>query len=162
MAHQLSSSAQKVQNALRAKGLAHAVQESVQPTRSAAEAAALVGCDVAQIAKSLIFRAAESDRGVLVITSGANRVHEPTIAALLGEPIVRANPEWVRERTGFAIGGIPPLGHAGPLHVFIDRDLLNHAEIWAAGGTPNALFKLTPGELVQMTGGQVIAVTGND
>lgn len=161
MTQKLSASAQKVQAALQARGFTHVVHESVQPTRSAAEAAQLVGCDVAQIAKSLIFRAAVSDRGVLVITSGANRVNEAAIAAVLGEAIVKAPPEFVREQTGFAIGGIPPIGHQRDLVVFIDRDLLQHAEIWAAAGTPNALFKLTPADLVQMTSGRVVNVTGN-
>lgn len=159
MTQPLSPSAQKVQAALRALGYAYAVQESQQTTRTAAEAAALVGCDVGQIAKSLIFRASESGRGVLVITSGANRVNERAIAAALGEPIAKADAEFVRNQTGFAIGGVPPIGHREQLMIFIDHDLLQYATIWAAAGTPNSLFQLTPSDLVKMTGGRVITVT---
>lgn len=158
MTHTLSSSAQRVQRALAERGYAYTVQESDQTTRSAADAARHVGCDVAQIAKSLIFRAADSGRGVLVITSGANRVHEPSIAALVGEPIERATPDFVREQTGYAIGGVPPLGHRQPLVVFIDQDLLRFPSIWAAAGTPNALFQLDPSDLPTMTGGAVVRV----
>jgi prolyl-tRNA editing enzyme YbaK/EbsC (Cys-tRNA(Pro) deacylase) len=159
MIQQLSASAQKVQHALRARGYDYTVLESDHVTRTAADAAAVVGCTVGQIAKSLIFKAADSGRGVLVITSGANRVDEPTVATALGEAIMRADPVFVREQTGYAIGGIPPLGHAQPLVVFIDRDLLGYELVWAAGGTPNALFQLDPRDLPPMTNGTVIRVT---
>lgn len=158
MSRPLSASAQRVQDTLVALGFPYQVQESEQVTRTAAEAAAVVGCTVGQIAKSLIFKARASDRGVLVITSGANRVAETLIATELGEPITKADAEFVREQTGFAIGGIPPLGHRAPLVIFIDQDLLQYDLIWAAAGTPNALFQLVPGDLVRMTGGRVVAV----
>ena len=108
--------------------------------------------------KSLIFRAERSDRAVLVLASGSNRVDEAAVAALLGEPIARADPEFVRTRTGFAIGGVSPVGHLEPLPTFIDEDLLQYDTLWAAAGTPNAVFKLTPDDLVRLTGGRVARV----
>jgi prolyl-tRNA editing enzyme YbaK/EbsC (Cys-tRNA(Pro) deacylase) len=154
----LSSAAQKVQDALRALGFPYEVTESAQPARTAAEAARAVGCDVAQIAKSLVFRTAQSHRAVLVITSGANRVNEWRIGVLLKEVLEKAPAAFVREHSGFAIGGIPPVGHAKPIETFVDEDLLGHEAIWAAGGTPNALFRLASADLVKMTGGRVIKV----
>ncbi len=155
----LSPSAQKVQDALRALGLANEVQESEHPTRTAAEAAKLVGCQVGQIAKSLVFRGARTGQPVLVITSGANTVNEFRVGMYLKEALAKAPAAFVREVTGFAIGGVPPLAHARPLATFIDEDLMRYPEIWAAGGTPNALFRLTPAELVQVSGGRVVKVT---
>lgn len=154
----LSPSAARVQAILDAIGLGHRVFEHESSTRTSEEAAASVGCTVAQIAKSLIFRAKESGTPVLVIASGANRVNEKAVGALIGEKIERADPDFVREKTGFAIGGVPPLGHAVPPLVLIDDDLMSLGEIWAAAGTPNAVFRLTPDELVSMTGGRVAAV----
>ena len=154
----LSASAQKVQAALQTLGLALEVVELPASTRTAQEAAQAVGCTVGQIVKSLVFRALQSDRPVLVETSGLNRVDETRLAALLGEPVGKADADFVRQRTGFVIGGVPPLGHAEALPTFIDQDLLQYQEIWAAAGTPNAVFRLTPAELLQMTGGQVVAV----
>jgi prolyl-tRNA editing enzyme YbaK/EbsC (Cys-tRNA(Pro) deacylase) len=154
----LSASARRVQDELRRLGFANTVVELAVPVRTAADAAREVGCDVAQIVKSLIFRAARSDRGVLVLTSGANRVDEAKLEALLGEPIGRAEPAFVRERTGFAIGGVPPIGHARPMATFIDEDLLRLGELWAAAGHPNALFRLTPDELQRMSAGAVARV----
>ncbi len=159
MQRRLSASAQRVQDALRAGGYPYEVQEAETPTRSAAEAAAFVGCELGQIAKSMIFRGGGSGRGVLVITSGANRVDEQLVTAVLGEPIVRADPQFVREQTGYAIGGVPPLGHRERLVVFVDRDLLRWDTIWAAGGTPNALFQMRSADLAEMTGGRVIDVS---
>jgi prolyl-tRNA editing enzyme YbaK/EbsC (Cys-tRNA(Pro) deacylase) len=155
----LSPTAQKVQDALSALGFPCQVVESATSSRTAAEAAALVGCDVTQIVKSLVFRAKESGRPVLVLTSGANQVNEWRIGALLREPLEKARAAFVREHTGFAIGGVAPLGHPKPLETFIDQDLLKHQEIWAAAGTPNALFRVAPGDLVKMTGGRVTKVT---
>jgi prolyl-tRNA editing enzyme YbaK/EbsC (Cys-tRNA(Pro) deacylase) len=155
----LSPTAQKVQDALSAQGFPYQVVESATTSRTAAEAAALVGCELAQIVKSLVFRAKESGRPVLVLTSGANQVNEWQIGALLREPLEKARAAFVREHTGFAIGGVAPLGHPKALETFIDQDLLKLPEIWAAAGTPNALFRLAPGDLVKMTGGRVIKVT---
>ncbi|HEY0833080.1 MAG TPA: YbaK/EbsC family protein [Azospirillum sp.] len=154
----LSPSAQRVQEVLDAIGLGHVVVERESSTRTSEDAAAAIGCTVAQIAKSLIFRAKQSGRPVLVVASGANRVDEKAVGALIGEKIERADADFVRDRTGYAIGGVPPIGHAEPPLVLIDEDLLALDTIWAAAGTPNAVFRLTPDQLVGMTGGQVAAV----
>ena len=136
------------------------VMEFEASTRSAAEAAAAIGCTVGQIAKSLVFRSTISDRPVLVITCGTNRVSESLLAAHLGETIERANAAFVRDRTGFAIGGVPPIGHSEPVLIIIDEDLRSFDEIWAAAGTPNAVFRLDFDDLVQLTGGTVTRVAG--
>lgn len=135
------------------------VQELPDSTRTAVEAAQAVGCQVGQIVKSLIFKAKRSERPVLVVASGANRVNERLIEELIEEPLGRADADFVRQRTGFAIGGVPPVGHIEPLLTFIDQDLLQYSEIWAAAGTPNAVFRLSPADLVRMTGGQVVKIT---
>ena len=155
----LSANAQKIQDALAALGMTLQVVELPSSTRTAVEAAQAVGCQVGQIVKSLVFRAAQSDRPVLVVASGANRVNEALLGQALGEPIAKADADYVRLRTGFAIGGVPPLAHAEPLNIFIDQDLLQYAEIWAAAGTPHAVFCLTPAQLVAMTGGRVVKIT---
>lgn len=160
MTDALPPSAQKVQDTLTALGFSCEVKELSASTRTAAEAAEAVGCDVAQIAKSLIFRGKKSGEALLVIASGKNRVNEKRLAALAGEPIGRADADFVREWTGFAIGGVPPLGHARTLRAWIDRDLLTFPAIWAAAGTPHAMFRLTPPELEAMTGGTVADVSG--
>ncbi len=154
----LSPSAQRVQDALRERGLQLKVVELPSSTRTSAEAAAAVGCDVAQIAKSLIFRTCHTDRPVLVIASGANRVNEKRISELMGEDICKANADYVRQHTGFAIGGVPPVGHLEQIPTFIDEDLLRFDEIWAAAGTPHALFRLSPDDLLRATSGKVISV----
>jgi prolyl-tRNA editing enzyme YbaK/EbsC (Cys-tRNA(Pro) deacylase) len=125
-------------------------------TRTAEDAARAIGCTVAQIAKSLVFKSALSARPILVIASGINRVNEKTIAALVGEPIEKADADFVRAKTGYAIGGVPPVGHVEQPVTFLDQDLLQHGEIWAAAGTPRAVFRLTPVDLQRITGGQVI------
>jgi prolyl-tRNA editing enzyme YbaK/EbsC (Cys-tRNA(Pro) deacylase) len=155
----LSASAQKVQDAIVSLGLMNRVIELAHPVRTAAEAAAAVGCEVRQIAKSIIFMTGRSKRPVLVVTSGANRVNEATLATLVGEPLERATASFVREQTGFAIGGVPPLGHRQRVETFLDLDLMSLPEIWAAAGHPNALFRVTPDELLQMSGARVVTVT---
>ena len=155
----LSTSAQKVQSSLQTHGLACVVVEMPSTTRSAQDAAQAIGCQVGQIAKSLIFKATRSQRPILVIASGVNRVNETKVGDVLGEPLEKADADFVRQRTGFAIGGVPPIGHSEPLRTFIDEDLLTYTEIWAAAGTPMAVFKLTPHDLVRITGGAVITVT---
>lgn len=159
MSQKLSPSAQKVQEAIRQRGYSVEVIELPQSTRTAVEAAQAVGCDVAQIVKSLIFKAKRTERPILVIASGANRVNEKTIEALIGEPLGKADADFVHQQTGFVIGGVPPIGHIQPLPTFIDEDLLQYTEIWAAAGTPHAIFKLTPQMLVELCGGQVVKIT---
>jgi prolyl-tRNA editing enzyme YbaK/EbsC (Cys-tRNA(Pro) deacylase) len=154
----LKASAQRVQDALRAAGFANTVVELPDSARTAAEAAAAVGCEVGQIVKSLLFRATESGRAVLVAASGSHRVDEQAVAAIVGEAIGRATPDFVREQTGFAIGGVPPIGHAGPVVAVVDEALLAYAQVWAAAGHPHAVFALTPDELVRMTRGQVAKI----
>lgn len=154
---ELSDAARRVQEAIAARGFDYRVIELATPVRTAADAAREVKCEVGQIAKSIVFKA-QSGRGVLVITSGSNRVDESRITALLGEPIGRADPPWVRETTGYAIGGIPPLGHATPMETFVDEDLLRFSEIWAAAGHPNSLFRLDPRDLAGLSGGRVVRV----
>jgi prolyl-tRNA editing enzyme YbaK/EbsC (Cys-tRNA(Pro) deacylase) len=154
VAEKLSAAAQRIQDLILARGLPHQVMEFAQTTRSAADAAAAIGCAVAQIAKSIVFKTA-GGAPVLVIASGPNRVDEAKVAAALGEPIGKADAEFVRAATGFAIGGVPPLGHVQPSRTLIDSDLLQLPTIWAAAGTPNAVFQLSPDELVAMTGGEV-------
>lgn len=154
----LSPSAQKVQRALQEEGLSLQVIELPASTRTAVDAAEAVGCQVGQIVKSLIFRARQTDRPVLVLASGANRVDEKIIGRLLSEPITKANADFVRERTGFAIGGVPPVGHLQAMLTFIDQDLLQYDEIWAAAGTPHAVFRLTPDDLVRITTGSIVHI----
>jgi Cys-tRNA(Pro) deacylase len=132
-------------------GDAFRVLEFEQSTHSSAEAAAAIGCDVAQIAKSMLFKAADGSP-VLVVASGTNRVDEKKVAALLGQKMNRADAAFVLDRTGFAVGGVPPIGHTTPPVTFLDRDLQTYQEIWAAAGSPNAVFALTPADLAQLTG----------
>lgn len=160
MSNSLSPSAQKVQDALVALGFeACEVIELPDSTRTAVEAAAAIGCTVEQIVKSLVFKGRQTDRPVLVVASGPNRVNTGTITALVGEPVDKPDADYVRARTGFVIGGVPPVGHSESLVTFIDQDLLQYGTIWAAAGTPRAVFELTPDDLVKMTGGQVIDVS---
>jgi prolyl-tRNA editing enzyme YbaK/EbsC (Cys-tRNA(Pro) deacylase) len=154
----LKPSARKVQDALRAAGFSNEVVELPDSARTAAEAAAAVGCEVGQIVKSLLFEARPSGRAVLVAASGSHRVDEKAVAAVLGETIARASADFVRERTGFAIGGVPPVGHAQPVLAVVDEALLRYERIWAAAGHPHAVFALTPDELLRMTGGRVARV----
>ena len=154
----LSASAHRVADELARLGVTTTVVEMPSSTRTAAEAAAAIGCEVAQIAKSLVFRAANSDRPVLVVASGANRVDVTLLEAALGEPVARADADWVRATSGFAIGGVAPVGHLTAPVVFIDRDLLALPEVWAAAGTPNAVFRVLPAQLAEVTGASVIRV----
>jgi prolyl-tRNA editing enzyme YbaK/EbsC (Cys-tRNA(Pro) deacylase) len=144
-------SVERVRAALVAAGHADSVQAFPEGTRSAAEAAAAVGCEVAQIAKSIIFRAGE--RAVLVIASGANRVDMAKVAAATGFHVKRADGGWVRDVTGFAIGGVAPLGHLSPPVVLVDEDLFGFERVWAAAGSPMHVFATTPEALLGMSGG---------
>lgn len=150
----LKPAAQRVEDLLAAQGMGGRVVEFPESTRSSAEAAAAIGCTLAQIAKSLVFKSA-SGRPVLVVASGVNRVDEKLVRDLIGQKIGRADADYVRERTGYAIGGVAPLGHSEAPIVLIDRDLLALDPIWAAAGTPNAVFRLNADELVRLSGGVV-------
>ncbi len=152
-----SPSIARVEDALRAAGLGNEVRELPGSTRSSAEAAAALGCSVAQIAKSVVFRSG-SGRPVLVVASGANRVDERKVEALLGDRLLRADADYVRERTGFAIGGVAPVAHATPPHVFLDEDLFAFDQVYAAAGTPFAIFAVSPADLERLTGGRRAAL----
>ncbi len=154
----LSPTAQKVQDLLASLGFNFKVIEFQESTRTAQEAAERAGCTLGQIIKSLIFKGKTSDKPILVLTSGANRVNEERISEYAGEPIGRADADFVRTETGFAIGGVPPLGHAHKMETYLDEDLLQYATIWAAAGTPNAIFELNPDALIKMTGGKTVTV----
>jgi Cys-tRNA(Pro) deacylase len=157
-----AGSAARVVEELRRLGMAGEVREMPESTRSAPEAAAAIGCDVAQIVKSLVFRATERDEPVLVLASGRVRVDEAKLAAAVGEPVEQANGKYVRERTGFAIGGVAPVGHSQPLSVYMDESLLQHEEVWAAAGTPRSVFRITPQDLQQMTKAKVADLAEGD
>jgi prolyl-tRNA editing enzyme YbaK/EbsC (Cys-tRNA(Pro) deacylase) len=154
----LSSSAQRFQNALQDLGFSLQVVELPDSTRTALEAAEAIGVQVGQIVKSLVFKAKRSGRPILVVASGAHRVNEKCIETRIDEPLGKASADFVRDSTGFAIGGVPPVGHQVRLQTFVDQDLLQYDEIWAAAGTPHAVFRLTPAQLVEMTQGEVISV----
>ena len=154
----LPGSAQRVQDAAVALGLDVTVREMAQPTRTAEEAAAACGVTVGQIVKSLVFVGSESGRPYLLLVSGANRVNEKGVAAHLGEKLKRPDADAVRALTGYAIGGIPPFGHATQLATYMDRDLLGYDVIWAAAGTPRAVFRTEPAALRDAAGAVVIEV----
>ncbi len=154
----LHPSAQRVQDALQQLGYSGKVIELESSTRTAAEAAQAAGCEVGQIVKSLVFVLEPAQAPVLILVSGANRVHEKRLGRLLGGTLARADAELVRAVTGYAIGGVPPVGHKTPMPTYIDEDLLQYSTIWAAAGTPNAIFQISPSELVRLSGGQVVCV----
>ncbi|MGC2310199.1 MAG: YbaK/EbsC family protein [Candidatus Babeliaceae bacterium] len=154
----LSKSAQIIQDVLCKKGLDFKVIELPASTRTAEEAAKAIGCTVGQIVKSLVFRTLKTNQPILVLASGMNRVNEKIISKLVGEDIAKADAEFTREVTGFAIGGIPPIGHSQSLKIFIDEDLLQFKELWAAAGTPHAVFKLDSTVIQSLTGGKVTSI----
>jgi len=159
MNQSLTKSAQSVQNALAKQGLECTVVELSSSTRTAQEAAVAIGCDVAQIVKSLIFKTKQTHKPVLILASGPNRVNEQVIESYIGEKLSKADADFTREVTGFAIGGIPPIGHKQIIDlIFIDQDLLKFDSVWAAAGTPNAVFNLQGSALVEMTKGTVISI----
>jgi prolyl-tRNA editing enzyme YbaK/EbsC (Cys-tRNA(Pro) deacylase) len=154
----LPRSARRVQAALRALGLAGDVRELDGSTRTAVEAAASVGCELGAIVKSLVFVGAASGEPVLALVSGDNRADEERIAAVLGEAVGRADAAFVRAATGFAIGGVAPVGHPAPLRTVVDEDLLRFATVWAAAGTPRAVFGVAPHELFAAIGAEPAAI----
>ena len=155
----LSKTAKVVQDALSKKGLAFEVIELSSSTRTAKDAAETLGCEVAQIVKSLLFRSEKGNQPILVLASGINRVNEKIIEKLIGESIVKADADFIRDITGFAIGGIPPLGHKQSINnIFIDEDLLKFDKLWAAAGTPNAVFSLHSSDLLNLTDGKIVGI----
>ena len=152
----------RYQQILANHGLQKQIVEFPQGTHTAAEVASAIGCDVAQIVKSLVFKTIKTSRAVLVLTSGINRVDEGIISELLNEQLGKADANFVRESTGYAIGGIPPIGLAKDLPLFIDENLFLHNTLWAAAGTPNAVFELSPDELLAATNGIVKKVSVGD
>jgi len=156
--NELSQSAKKVQAALKEMGLNCQVVELPASTRTAVEAAQAIGCQVGQIVKSLIFKGGETNRPIMVIASGANRVDESRLAELVDEPVKKADADFVRNTTGFSIGGVPPVGLPSPVVTFVDEDLLTFQTVWAAAGTPHAVFELRPEDLQRITGGTVTPI----
>jgi len=155
---QLSLSAQKIQNLLNSLGYDYTVIEYAESTRTAQEAADRAGCELGQIVKSLIFRGKISGKPILVLTSGSNRVDEKRISGYAGETISRADADFVRSVTGYAIGGVPPIGHTQDMETFLDEDFFSYQTIWAAAGTPNAIFELKTEDLQKMTNGKIAQV----
>ena len=158
MSTTLSPSAQKIQNLLNSLGYNYTVIEHAESTRTALEAAERAGCELGQIVKSLIFKGKESGKPIIVLTSGANRVDEKRIRGYAGEGIGKADADFVRAVTGFAIGGVPPLGHVHKVETYMDEDFLQYEIVWAAAGTPNAIFELKTSDLQKMTDAKVVQV----
>ncbi|UOF92111.1 YbaK/EbsC family protein [Fodinisporobacter ferrooxydans] len=158
MTNQLKESAQRVQDKLLELGYSNKVVELPDSARTAQEAAEAIGCEVAQIAKSIIFHLKNSDKPLLVVASGVNRVNEKQIANQLNDKLGKADADFVRERTGFVIGGVAPLGHIETILTIVDEDLFQFNTIWAAAGHPKAVFELTPDELVGMTHGRIMPI----
>lgn len=159
MTQKCAKSAESVQKVLNQLGLDVNVLELPSTTRTALDAAASIGCDLSQIVKSLVFRTKETDRPVVVLASGPNRVDEKQISLQVGECVVKADATYVRQVTGFAIGGIPPVGHIQSIAlIYIDEALLTHDEVWAAAGTPNAVFCINTKVLIDITQANVISM----
>ncbi len=154
----LAKSAQSIQDFLTKNGINTRVIEFPAGTRTAQDAATAIGCNIAQIVKSLIFCTRTTKRPILVLASGSNRVNETKIALDIGETIAKADAHFTRSVTGFAIGGIPPFGHTQTIETFIDKDLLQFHELWAAAGTPHTVFSITPPDLRKITQGKLITV----
>ena len=147
----------RVREALRRAGLADNITVMAEATHTAQAAAAALGCDIGEIAKSIIFRANDG-RAVLVITSGGNRVDDRKVVQQLGQDIGKADADFVRAQTGFVIGGVPPLAHAVPPYTLMDEDLLRYAAIWPAAGHPNTMFSISPHDLARVTGARITDV----
>ena len=149
-------SVERVRDALKAAGLPNIIRQFPEGTRTAVDAARAVGCDVAQIVKSMVFR--QGDEPVLILCSGANRVDIEKASAIIGGKLSPADGAWVRKTTGFAIGGVPPIGHEHGIAVLIDEDLMALSPIWAAAGSPRDVFSIEPTVLRELTGGRVVDV----
>ncbi|SMC48813.1 YbaK/EbsC family protein [Sporomusa malonica] len=158
MSYNLSKSAQKVQDLLDEFGVKLHVREMSESTRTSQEAADAIGCEVGQIAKSLVFKTKAASKPVLIVASGINQVNEKIVAKHLGEKLEKADAKFVLENTGFAIGGISPIRRDNYFAVYMDEDLMKYEEVWAAAGTPHAVFKLTPDVLRDISGAIIIPV----
>ncbi|AXK39521.1 YbaK/EbsC family protein [Crenobacter cavernae] len=152
---QHDSSVARVASTLAELGLYAEIREMAESTRTSAEAAAAIGCSVAQIAKSMVFRELESGRALIVVASGSNRVCTNKLATLTGKTIARADAAFVREKTGFAIGGVSPIAHVSEVDILLDQDLFQYEEIWAAAGSPYAVFRTTADALASASGARV-------
>ncbi|MBD7908528.1 YbaK/EbsC family protein [Sporosarcina gallistercoris] len=155
---ELSKQAGEFQQKLKELGSDRKVKELPDSARTAQEAAEAIGCGIAQIAKSIVFKLQQSGEPLLVIASGTNRIDEQKIEEHAGEVPGKADAKFVRAHTGYVIGGVPPMGHVEPIRTLIDSDLLQYDTIWAAAGHPKAVFELTPGELTKLTGAKVVQV----
>lgn len=156
----MTKSAEAVQTALDERGVIYKILELPSSARTASDAASSIGCDISQIIKSLIFKTKNTDKPILVLASGSNKVNEKQIEFHAGESIVKADADFVRKTTGFAIGGVSPIGHKNPIHlIYIDQDLMALDELWAAAGTPNAVFCLNSKDLPEITKGKVISIS---
>ena len=155
---ELKPAAQRVADAAAAVGLDIAIATHARSTRTAEEAAKACGCSVAEIIKSLVFQGQTSGKPILLLVSGANRVDEKVVAAAIGEPLQRPDATYVRDVTGYAIGGIPPFGHATPMKTYIDADLLKFSRVWAAAGTPESVFAVDPAALARAVGAITLSV----
>jgi len=151
----LPRSSRRVRDALVELGLPADIHRLADSTRTAPEAAAAVGCELGAIVKSLVFRGASSGEPLLALVSGSNRADEALVADAVGEPVERPDAAYVREATGYSIGGIPPVGHPAPVRVVVDEDLLRFETVWAAAGNPHAVFPIAPADLVAATGAVV-------
>lgn len=148
----MSKSLKRVQRALEAAGVAAEVVEMAEGTRTAADAAAAVGCEIDQIAKSIIFRGETSGAAILFLTAGGNQVDAGKASALAGEPLGKADAALIRAQTGFAIGGVAPVGHLSPIRAFWDARLSAFDRVWAAAGTPRHVFAIAPAQLQEISG----------
>ena len=155
----LKSSSKKVADFLESKGIRAVVREIPESTRTSAEAARAIGCDISEIAKSIVFRGMETGKPYIVLAQGSSKINEEKVEKETGEKVTKADAEFAREQTGFAIGGIPPFGRSAKIKTFIDRNLMKHKEIWAAAGTPNSVFSISPDDLIRITEGNVAEVS---
>lgn len=153
-----SSGSERFRQAAAEHGLTVTIVEMDESTRTAQEAAAACDCDVSQIVKSLIFKTRDTAQAVLLLVSGTNRVDEKKVAATIGEPLVRPDADFVRQVTGYSIGGVPPFGHDVRMTTYMDTDLLEHDTVWAAAGTPKAVFSISSAQLRDVVQAETIAV----
>lgn len=158
MSSPLRAQSKRIQEILNQYGYELQVVELKESTRTAREAAAVIGCELGQIVKSIVFRGKQTNRAVMVIASGVNQVNEQSLQFHFGEAVCKPNADFVVKTTGYVIGGVPPIGYSNSIDCYIDEDLLQYKIIWAAAGTPYSVFQLTPSQLLKMTQGKVICI----